>query len=508
MVRNYKRTTTRQSWSEAAMASAVEAVKKGDMGIKNASRVFNVPKTTLRRRAREKNKRASGSRKDLGGRAPVLNEEVEADLVNYIVQMEEMFFGLRMEDVRGLAHQVAERNGMLPPNDSRNSFGKDWLKGFLTRHPEITPRTPEATSAARARGFNREIVRQFFDMYETVTDNYQFPPQNIYNVDETGITTVQGNAGKVLAMKGRRQVGCLTSGERGQLVTVVVCMNVTGTFIPPLFIFPRKRMKAELMDGSPPGSICVCHPSGWMQMDIFGQWFDHFLTVSGASKLNPVLLLLDGHSTHVRNLSVINKARDNGVVIICLPPHCSHKMQPLDVSFMKPLSTYYNTEVTKWLRNHPGRTVSVFQLAQLLTPAFQKAATAQTAANGFRKTGLWPVNRDIFEDHEFAPSEPTNMPLSESPSISSSVPSHEPLESMPPQAVLQPELIEQPLPEPSFCSSPAAQEASNSTVEPEPTACPASTSGHSLSKHMFGSDASFCSLFCICFLKLEAPKLI
>ena len=187
-------------------------------------------------------------------------------------------------------------------------------------------------------------------------------------------------------------------------------MNVTGSFVPPLFIFPRQRMKAELIDGSPPGSICVCHPSGWMQMEIFSQWFDHFVSCSGASKTNPVLLILDGHSTHVRNLDVINKAWDHGVVIICLPPHCSHKMQPLDVSFMKPLSTYYNAEVSKWLRNDPGRTVSTFQVAQLLTPAFQKAATALTAANGFRKTGLWPVNRDIFEDHEFAPSDRSYRP--------------------------------------------------------------------------------------------------
>ena len=175
MVRNYKRTSSRQNWDEAAMASAVEAVNKGDMGIKNASRVFNVPKTTLRRRVRGKNKRVSGSRKDLGGRAPVLSEEAEQDLVAYIIQMEEMFFGLTMEDVRRLAYQLAERNGMLPPNDSRDSFGQDWLKGFLKRHPEITPRTPEATSAARARGFNREIVRQFFDMYELRNRDRQIP---------------------------------------------------------------------------------------------------------------------------------------------------------------------------------------------------------------------------------------------------------------------------------------------------------------------------------------------
>jgi len=77
--------------------------------------------------------------------------------------------------------------------------------------------------------------------------------------------------------------------------------------------------------------------------------------------------------------------------------------------------------------------------------------------------------------------------LSESTAISPSEPSQEPLESTPAQAVPGPQLIEQPLPEPSFSSSSAAQEASNSTVEPETAACPASTSGHSLGKQIYGN---------------------
>jgi len=117
------------------------------------------------------------------------------------------------------------------------------------------------------------------------------PPQNIYNVDETGMTTVQGTGAKILAMKGRRQVGCLTTAECGQFVTVTVCVKVTRSFLPPFFIFPCKCMKAELMDGSSPGSRCVCHPSGWMQLETFSQSFDHFITCSGASKSNTVLMI-------------------------------------------------------------------------------------------------------------------------------------------------------------------------------------------------------------------------
>ena len=46
---------------------------------------------------------------------------------------------------------------------------------------------------------------------------YNFHPNNIYNVDETGITTVQGKPSRVLALKGRKQVGSVTSAERSLL---------------------------------------------------------------------------------------------------------------------------------------------------------------------------------------------------------------------------------------------------------------------------------------------------
>ena len=88
---------------------------------------------------------------------------------------------------------------------------------------------------------------------------------------------------------------------------------------------------------------------------------------------------------------------------MCLPPP--------DVSFMKPLSTYYDQELEKWLRNNPGRIVTTFQITELFGYTYVKAATSQTVANGFRKTGIFPTYRDIFLPHEFAADDPTDMPV-------------------------------------------------------------------------------------------------
>ena len=250
-----------------------------------------------------------------------LSPEMEAELVKYVLEMESKFFGLTPQDLRSLAYQLAERNNLKHRfNKEKQMAGRDWLNGFLSRHPELSIRQPEATSAARARGFNRVVVGQFFDFLESVMDEHKFSPQDIYNVDESGFTNVQGHMSKIIAQKGKKQVGALTAAERGTTVTVEICMSVTGSYIPPMFIFPRMRMKPELRDDLPPGSLPKCHPTGWMQMDLFTEWFKHFIRNSGASKVHPVLLILDGHATHTRNVDVIDLARENGITLLCTPP--------------------------------------------------------------------------------------------------------------------------------------------------------------------------------------------
>ena len=266
---------------------------------------------------------------------------MEKQLVGYLLSLERIIFGLTTNDVRNLAFQLAEKNDLPNSfNKAKEKASKDWLQGFMHRNKELSLRQLEATSAARTKSFNSQTVNKFFDLFGAVMDKYNFPPQRIFNCDETGITTVQGKPSKVLAKTGRQQVGGLVLAERGKLVSVEICMNLTRTFIPLLFVFPRVRMKAELMNGAPLGSIYACHKSGWMQLEIFVEWFKLFLKSTGATKENPVFLILDSLSTHTMNMEVIDFARANGIVLLCLPPHCSHKMQPLDVSFMKPLSIY------------------------------------------------------------------------------------------------------------------------------------------------------------------------
>ena len=106
------------------------------------------------------------------------------------------------KDVRVLAFQCAKKFNIKMPStwEEKECAGSDWLNGFLKRHPSLPIRVPEPTSLARATSFNRENVKNFFDKLAEVMDRYKFTPNDIWNVDETGVSTVQ-KPNNVVALK-------------------------------------------------------------------------------------------------------------------------------------------------------------------------------------------------------------------------------------------------------------------------------------------------------------------
>ena len=80
-----------------------------------------------------------------------------------------------------------------------------------------------------------------------------------------------------------------------------------------MLIYKRKRMKAELTDGAPPAAVFSTQEKGWMSNKGFTEWLKHFRYIVKPSKESKVVLLMDGHVTHAKNLAAIQLARESGV---------------------------------------------------------------------------------------------------------------------------------------------------------------------------------------------------
>lgn len=397
----------RQQWDEHDMRQAIQNIQAHNMGFKLAARTFNVPKTTLRRRLAKQD----SSKGDLGGRKAIFSKAIEEEIANHIIDMETRFFGLTSKDLRRMVFEVAEKNQIQHGfNREKKLAGWKWVRGFLKRNPRISMRSPESTSLARAQAFNKPNIQAYFNALSNTLEQNNFLPENVYNMDESGLTTVQKKCQKIYAAKGRKQVGALSSAERGQHVTVVCAMNAMGTYVPPALIYPRQRMNDELMNGAPVGSISFTQEKGWMTSEIFCKWLKHFVRYTKASNENKVLLLLDGHSSH-KSFESLQFAKENGVIVFCFPAHCSHHVQPLDVGFFRPLHTYFDQEIQLWLRQNPGKAVTQFKIAGLLNQAYLKSAVPSNAINSFKKTGIHPFNPHVFEDWKFAPALATDKQI-------------------------------------------------------------------------------------------------
>ena len=117
----------------------------------------------------------------------------------------------------------------------------------------------------------------------------------------------------------------------------MVCASAAGNSIPPMFIFksPSGGVPNGIQEGSPAGTLFAGQKSGWIEKDLFLQWFKE-LFLKCIPPERPVLLLVDGHKAHV-TAELIETATANKVLVFCLPAHSSHLLQPLDLSLFEPL---------------------------------------------------------------------------------------------------------------------------------------------------------------------------
>lgn len=180
-------------------------------------------------------------------------------------------------------------------------------------------------------------------------------------MDESGFSTVPTKVGKIITEKGSRWVDQVASGERGVNITLAIAVNAIGRIIPPFFLFPRKIMRESYMDNASPLSIGYANGSGWMQKNDFIKFMHHFIRHSNAKKGTNTLLLLDNHISHL-SVEAIDLAIEHDISMLTFPPHCSHRMQPLDVSVFGPVKRVFSSLCSEWMKSNIGRLLDIQQL--------------------------------------------------------------------------------------------------------------------------------------------------
>ena len=145
----------------------------------------------------------------------------------------------------------------------------------------------------------------------------------------------------------------LQPGDR-QWTTVIQGVNATGWTIPPFIIFPGMHHLSAWYEEEviPLIWVVTISENGWTTNKLGVQWLKHFdAHTKGRTAGEYRLLIIDGHESH-DSIEFQQYCKDNKIITLCMPPHSSHLLQPLDLGCFSPLKKAYGRQAEDLMRNH------------------------------------------------------------------------------------------------------------------------------------------------------------
>ena len=264
----------------------------------------------------------------------------------------------------------------------------------------MTERKPQHLSKRRAEAANKDTVDAFFDRLESSLAEDHLDPKDpevacrLWNCNETAFCT-STTSKKLLCKQGAQSLHEVGGGTGREHTTVHVCCCANGQRLPPFILYKAKNMYQQWMKGGPAGCRYGASESGWMDGANFLSWFKKlFLPAVGQlTATGPVYLFFDSHHSHI-SLELICTAQEANVKLFCLPPNCTHILQPLDVGVFGPVKKTWVTVLKQWKLETRGTNVSKEALPGLIAKLWEQSLTPAQCTGSFRGCGIFPLSRN------------------------------------------------------------------------------------------------------------------
>ena len=98
-----------------------------------------------------------------------------------------------------------------------------------------------------------------------------------------------------------------------------------------------------------------------MNTELFELWFK-YLFLPNAPPVRPLLLIMDGHSTHYQP-NVIRLAAAEQIILFCLPPHTTHLTHPFNKGCFGLLKCAWKKHCLEFLSHNVGKVVTRYEFS-------------------------------------------------------------------------------------------------------------------------------------------------
>lgn len=319
--------------------------EENPLSAQQASRIYEVSVSTITRRLKGTTK-SHIAKSEAQQR---LTRTEEDTVIKWAIQYSQWGLPIGISHLRHFATEILHRKDPHSP-----PLGVNWHQQLLSRHPEVHRVMARGLDRTRAATMQHpETLREYFELYRSLKEQYNIADQDTYNMDEKGFLMGTIQQEKVIIPVQQREAFLRQDGNR-EWVSVIETISADGCCLPSYIIFKainQQKSWFEALEATHIEGAIATSPKGWTGNELGLLWLTkHFdIHTSKRQQGEYRMLILDGHESHC-TLEFIEFCVERKIILLVLPPHTTHLLQPLDVAIFQPLAKFYSREISEHSR--------------------------------------------------------------------------------------------------------------------------------------------------------------
>lgn len=375
---------------EQSIRLALESISAGRYrSIRQAALAYGLPQSTLSARYHGRAPRARTNVRNAR-----LTRDEEDTLAQWFRDNQSNWNPLGHAEIRQLAQAMCAAKG-----DTRQ-LGNNWFPRFKNRFPGLKFGRQSTIDRDRLTALDADTANAFFSDFRAKIDSHSIDSQDTWNMDETGFQMGAPRGHFVLFDP---SIGPPLAGATGvrAWVTIIETISMAGILSKPYLIQRGKAPESHWLpsDTNLPNWHFAWQQKGWTDNELGLDWLlKVFLPLTKRGD-NWRMLLLDNHKSHISGEFLYECSRPEHRLVVCfIPPHSSHKLQPLDLGPFSPLSTIFKKNLALETPNGFA-TVTRARFIEVYNRSRAQAFTERNIRAGWTRCGLQPWNTSrILED--------------------------------------------------------------------------------------------------------------
>ena len=237
-------------------------------------------------------------------------------------------------------------------NGGHVNLSKAWAKLLIKRMGFVKRKGTTSKSKDTVEDFERR-KDDFLEQVRAIVVMEDIIPDLIVNWDQTALSIVPASRW-TLEKKGTKRVELIGINDKRQ-ITAVFCGSLSGNFLPLQVIYQGKTPRCHPCYQFPLDWHITHTPTHWsteetMKMYLHKILFPYIDSVRGDNQLDddhPALAIFKNFPGQVTP-SITELLAEHNVHSVQLPPNCTDRLQPMDLSLNKAAKAFLQQKFSEW----------------------------------------------------------------------------------------------------------------------------------------------------------------